>query len=182
MIIKILKFILYLYDSPFRLMCKKFGKDSYIWPGYSMLFSSKKGVMIGDRVSIGANSIIQTISNNHCEKPTLEIGDDTMIGKDFFCSSAKKVSIGKNCMFSLRVTILDHDHVCSLGGGPIHSQGITEGKDVVIGDNIFIGINCVILKGVELGKGCVVGANSVVTKSFPDYSIIAGSPAKLIKL
>lgn len=104
-----------------------------------------------------------------------------MIGKDFFCSSAKKVQIGKGCMFSIRVTILDHDHVCDMGVGPIHKQGITNGEAIIVGDYTFIGINSVILKGVKLGKNCVVGANSVVTKSFPDGSLIVGAPARLIE-
>ena len=57
----------------------------------------------------------------------------------------------------------------------------TKGKQIIIGDNCFIGAHSFILKGVRLGEHCVVGANSVVTKSFPKFSIIAGNPAKLIK-
>jgi acetyltransferase-like isoleucine patch superfamily enzyme len=58
---------------------------------------------------------------------------------------------------------------------------LTEGEGIVIEDDCFIGGYCFVLKGVHLGKHCIVGANSVVTKSFPAYSVIAGSPAKLMK-
>ncbi len=181
LIFSILRFILYLYDLPFRMLCDQVGKDTYIGLGYALLFSDKKGVKIGNNVSISTNAVIQTVKNDYCENPKLIIDDSTMIGKDFFCSAAKSIRIGKNCLFSWRVTILDHDHVCDTRNMPIVQQGVTEGKEIVIGDNTFVGIGAVILKGVTLGKHCVVGANSVVTKSFPDYSVIAGSPAKLIK-
>jgi len=58
---------------------------------------------------------------------------------------------------------------------------ITEGKEIEIEDDCFVGAHSFILKSVRLGKHCIVGANSVVTKSFPAYSVIAGNPAKLIK-
>lgn len=54
-------------------------------------------------------------------------------------------------------------------------------QKVVIGDNVWIGDNSVILPGVEIGKGSIIGANSVVTKSIPDYSIAVGIPARLVK-
>ena len=57
----------------------------------------------------------------------------------------------------------------------------TQGEPILIGDDCFIGCGAVILHGVKLGKNCIVGANSVVTKSFEDYSVIAGSPAKLLR-
>lgn len=76
------------------------------------------------------------------------------------------------------VMIVDHDHDLtdpSVIGNPGKMEKIR------IGHNVWIGANAVILKGVELGDNCVVGAGSIVTHSFPENSIIAGNPARLLK-
>lgn len=96
-------------------------------------------------------------------------------------SAAAGISVGENAMISYNVSILDHNHAYKDKDAPIQFQGISDLKKVVIGEDCFIGAHSFILSGVELGKHCFVGANSVVTKSFPDYSVIAGNPAALIR-
>ena len=109
------------------------------------------------------------------------IDDGTQIGRNVVISACKKIYIGKKCLLSYNVSLMDHDHnVLNPDISPLES-GITDGREVIIGDECFIGAHSFILKGVRLGKHSVVGANSVVTNSFPAYSVIAGNPARLIK-
>ena len=102
----------------------------------------------------------------------IAIGSGTQIGNDFVISAKDLVSIGRNCLLSYRVSIMDHAHVVTGETGASHR--------VRIGNRCFIGCNCVIMPGVQLGDCCIVGANSVVTHSFPEGSVIAGAPARLI--
>ena len=77
--------------------------------------------------------------------------------------------------------ITDHVHGFNPEGGLVREQPLVCKGDVIVGAHSFIGYRVSILSGVHLGKHCVVGANSVVTRSFPDYSMIAGIPARLLK-
>ena len=90
------------------------------------------------------------------------------------------VIIGK-CLISYNVSIIDHDHVLYEPNVSPLDSGLTEGDEIIIGDECFIGAHSFILKGVKLGNHCVVGANSVLTNSFLAYSVLSGNPAKLIR-
>lgn len=85
------------------------------------------------------------------------------------------IEIGSNVWWGPNVGIISANH------DPKNMTGHIKEKPIVIGDNVWIGMNSVILPGVSLGNGVIVGAGSVVTKSFPDNVIIAGNPAKIIK-
>lgn len=78
--------------------------------------------------------------------------------------------------------ITDCDHEYRDINVPVIDQGIVQrGQMVSIGEGSYIGINAVIVGNVKIGKHCVIGANSVVTKDVPDYCVAVGSPAKVIK-
>jgi acetyltransferase-like isoleucine patch superfamily enzyme len=90
------------------------------------------------------------------------------------------ITVDEGTIFGPNVVIVDFDHELHVDvKESIIRSGIS--KPIHIGKYCWIGANAVILKGVTLGDYCVVGAGAVVTKSFGDYSIIAGNPAKLIK-
>jgi len=148
----------------------KFGKNSYIAPGYDFLFVKLRGLQVGDDVLIGRRAWVQTI-----ESGQILIGDGTQIGRDAMISSVGVISIGKKCMFSYRTSLLDHDH--NFNHKDVLASGLTTPQEIIIGDGCFIGAQSFILKGVQLGERCIVGANSVVTKSFPADTIIGGNPA-----
>jgi len=78
------------------------------------------------------------------------------------------------------VIILCHNHNFSDISRPMQEQGGTT-KPVVIGDDVLIGTRAIILPGVKIGSGTIIGAGAVVTKDVPDYAIVGGCPAKILK-
>ncbi|HEY8899190.1 MAG TPA: acyltransferase [Chthoniobacterales bacterium] len=143
-----------------------------------------------DRIEIGENTIILSHANicalSGYADASLDgrviIGNRVYIGRRFYIGGAAKlIKIGDDCVLSENVSIFDNSHGLSPEGLAIMQQALEDIREVVIGDSSFIGINSVILPGVTLGKHCVVGAGSVVTKSFSDYSMVAGVPARLLK-
>lgn len=111
----------------------------------------------------------------------LEIGDNTFIGEDTFLAGAidSRIEIGKDCDISSKVTFVTGTHKLDPEGEKMAGEGF--GKDIVIGNGVWIGIGSIILGGVTIGNRAIIGAGSVVTKDVPDYCVVAGNPARIIK-
>jgi acetyltransferase-like isoleucine patch superfamily enzyme len=106
------------------------------------------------------------------------IGDHTRIG--IHCTVIGPVSIGNNVNLAQGITVTALNHNFEDVTRRIDEQGIST-KPVVIGDDVWIGANAVILPGVTIGRHVVVAAGAVVTKDVPDYCVVAGVPAKVVK-
>ena len=127
----------------------------------------------GNNVKIGHSVYLTYIDN-------CELGSNISINE--FCSIGCKggVKIGDNVSIAHRSTILSTSHNIPSKTSLIKDSGVIT-KKTIIGNDVWIGAGVVITAGVTIGNGVVIGANSVVTKDIPDYSIYAGSPAKLIR-
>lgn len=101
------------------------------------------------------------------------IGVNARIGGK--CIIGKYVMMGPNC------TIYSRNHEFSDVTKPMMEQGYSEDKEVIIGDDVWIGGNVTILPGVKIGSHSIIGACSVVTKDVPEYAIVAGNPASIKK-
>jgi acetyltransferase-like isoleucine patch superfamily enzyme len=96
-------------------------------------------------------------------------------------AAAKRIVIEDHVFTARNVYISDHRHAYENIELPIASQGINSESEVIIGANTWLGQNAVVLPGVKIGKHCIIGANSVVNRSIPDYSIVVGVPARVVK-
>ena len=113
-----------------------------------------------------------------------DYGFNIEVGKNFYANynctilDVGKVTIGDNCMFAPNVAIYTAGH-------PIYpdtrNSAFEYGKEVTIGDNVWLGGNTVVCPGVHIGDNVVIGAGSVVTKDIPDWSIAAGNPCRVIR-
>ncbi len=126
------------------------------------------------------------IVHRRCEFTTrpgsrLTIGAGTRIGPDGVISVAEEVHLEPNVLIAARCYISDHGHAFADPRVPVMHQGMTPPAPVRIGEGSWLGINVCILPGVTLGRCCVVAANSVVTRSIPDGSVVGGVPARLIR-
>ncbi len=122
------------------------------------------------------SNIFREIYHIYLRSLGVTIGNNTMISLGAKIDVRRgRVSIGNNVTITHGVVILSHDYSALLMGKEKH-EGHT-----IIEDNVFIGVNSVILPGVTIGKSSIIGAGSVVTKSIPPFSLAIGNPAKVIK-
>ena len=127
---------------------------------------------------LGKKSVIESYCCINNAVGDVTIGDHTRIG--IHCTVIGPVSIGNNVNLAQGITVTALNHNFEDVTRRIDEQGIST-KPVVIGDDVWIGANAVILPGVTIGRHVVVAAGAVVTKDVPSFSLVAGVPAKVIK-
>ncbi|HTZ85303.1 MAG TPA: acyltransferase [Solirubrobacteraceae bacterium] len=136
-----------------------------------------KRITIGSRVYFGPGCWLLT----HEPEGRLEVGDDTSIAGYCVLSAAVSVRIGRSVLFARNVYIADHRHGFELEDVPIIDQPLQDIRPVVVEDGAWLGQNVVLLPGVTVGRGAVIGANSVIREDVPPRSVVAGAPGRLVR-
>ncbi len=132
-------------------------------------------IKIGDCCSISRGAQLLTHGGN------ISIGNNCTINPMTVIYGQGGVFIGDNVRIAAQCAIIPSNHIFTDATIPIYLQGLSK-KGIVIKDDVWLGAGVKVLDGVTIGEGCVIGANSVVTKSLPPYGVYVGVPAKLLKI
>jgi acetyltransferase-like isoleucine patch superfamily enzyme len=143
--------------------------------GLELQIARRGRVHFGRFVWLGHGSKIR------CHEGVVEIGAKTVLGQECTISAYRRVRIGEQCVIADRAMFIDFDHGVVEVERPIRSQGIYT-RGVEVGSNVWIGYGACILRGVRVGDNAIVGTNSVVTKDVPANAVVAGIPARIIRM
>jgi acetyltransferase-like isoleucine patch superfamily enzyme len=111
----------------------------------------------------------------------VRIGAKSVLGQECTISAYQHVSIGRECIFADRVMLIDFDHGVVDTERPIREQGIYK-RDVRVGHNVWVGYGACFLRGVTVGDNCVVGTYAVVNRDVPANAVVAGVPARVLRM
>jgi acetyltransferase-like isoleucine patch superfamily enzyme len=140
-------------------------------------------IQIGRRgsVELGRWSWIGHGTKIRCHEGVVSIGAKTVLGQECTISAYQHVSIGRECVIADRVMLIDFDHGVVEVERPVRLQGIYK-RDVRVGNNVWIGYGACILRGVTVGDNAIIGTSAVVTKDVPANAVVAGVPARVIRM
>ncbi len=157
----------------------QFGKSSVLQRPIRL--SGESRIHIGDGVFIGANSWLQTLFDEENLSTAIYIGSGTSMAGSCVISAIRCVVIEDEVLLARNVYIADHSHRYTNIDLPILSQSLDKIAPVVVRRGAWIGQNVVVCPGVTIGRGAVIGANSVVKSDIPDWCVAAGAPARVIR-
>lgn len=136
----------------------------------------------GDDVFIGKDGVLAIVYERPEPGPMIVIGNGVWMNKRCYISAANEISIGEYAIFAPNVYLADSAYEYRDIGVPIMKQGLASVENRIhVGAHAWLGINAAVYGNVTIGKGSVVGANSVVTKSIPDYCVAGGQPARVLR-
>lgn len=133
------------------------------------------GFSVGDGTLVARQTILQT------KQGYLRIGSNCSIGTNCFIASAGGIEIGDDVMIAGNAYIGGGRYTMDTRAVPILKQGLYSEGPVVVGSGVWVGAGVTILDGVTVGEGAVLAAGAVITKDVPDYAIVGGVPAKVIR-
>lgn len=147
----------------------------------------KKFIDFGTNLTTGFGCRIEAFPLNRQTTTCLSFGDNVQINDYVHIGAVGSIHIGNNVLIASKVYISDHNHgsydsVRSDSPDIIPVERLIVSKPVIIEDNVWIGESVCILPGVNIGRGAIIGAASVVTKNVPAFTIVVGAPAKVVKI
>jgi acetyltransferase-like isoleucine patch superfamily enzyme len=189
------------FNDPLELLPKGLTKLNSIWVSLVYPFASKGRnlsfhftshldrqrsvrISLGNSVSLRKDALLNVATDDPTGEPVIVIDDNCSIGYGSMISAKNRIHLERDVLVGQQVVILDHNHAYEDIMTPISQQGITEGGRIRIGQGSWIGRGSAIMcaRGeLTIGRNCVVAVNSMVTRSIPDYSVVFGSPATVIR-
>ena len=148
---------------------------AFIGPGVALEVGRKGRVRLGRWSWVGHGTKIRA------HEGLVSIGAKTVLGQECTISAFQHVSVGRECVIADRVMLIDFDHGAEEVERPIRLQGIYK-RDVRVGHNVWIGYGACILRGVTVGDNAIVGTGAVVTRDVPANAVVAGVPARVIRM
>lgn len=148
------------------------------FPGFLLFYKIRRLLVKKIICKCGNNVIVK----NRCyfgDGSRLVVGDRSQLGQN--ARLLGSIYIGSDVLMGPDVVIMATSHCFDSLALPINQQGSAEEKTVVIGNDVWIGTRVIILPGCKIGDHCIIGAGAIVTKSFPENTILAGNPAKAIR-
>jgi len=161
-----------------RFSYSKVGPGSYI--------DSTVQIIGWQNVNIGSNTVVSedswlNVNFREDVAKVIDIGSNCHIGRRNFFSSGPLIRIGDYCMTSVDCHFLGAGHIIEDPMIPYLGSGPSEGKKIILGTNVWLGASVTVLAGVEIGRGSIIGATSVVTHSIPPFCIALGTPCEVVK-
>lgn len=150
------------------------GSKVSIGPGCR--FWMPAGTVMGARATLEGDVWLKLAS----DRARLEVGAFTFFGQGCHVNMLERVEIGEHCLFGPRCVIVDHNH--GLAPDRRIDEQPCEAKPIRIGNGVWCGAGAVILSGVTIGDGAVVGAQAVVACDVPPMAVVAGVPARVIRM
>jgi acetyltransferase-like isoleucine patch superfamily enzyme len=189
------------FEDPLEVLSKGFRKLYSMWVrqiypfasigrNVSFHFTSKlcrartPRISLGNSISLREYAWLSVATEDPTGEPTIVLEDNCHIGFGSIISARNLVHLERDVLVGQMVLIVDHNHAYEDITVPVLDQGITEGGTVRIGQGTWIGHGASIIcpRGeLTIGRNCVIAANSMVMRSIPDYSVVAGYPATIIR-
>lgn len=151
--------------------------------GNRCIIKNKGKIKLGRRVSLNSfpnGDMVKTGLLTYKKEAVIKIGDDCNLNGTIIHSN-KQIEIGNYCLFGPGTIIVDNNSHCISIDQIERRIGTVESAPVIIGKNVWIGMRCIVLKGVNIGDNSIVAAGSVVTKDVLPNTLVGGNPAKIIR-